>query len=234
MSTQDSHIEWWQQLPKNWKDIFAVHVALLKKGVSYNDLLDKETLDPTSTDEGKEDTCFGLYEKVMGKAFESTEEVDLDIVLQIPFLWLYNLDLDSLEPLTALNNIRIIDCSDNNITDLSPLTNSEGLELLDCSGNPVHDLTPLANLTEIDSLECWGCDIKSLQPLENLVNLTWFDCSDNPIDSIRPVWEHELEVFICANTNIPAQEIEDYTAEHPECDFEFEEIEMDWDAPNLN
>ena len=72
-------------------------------------------------------------------------------------------DLTILPDLSRFTNLKLLDCSNNQLTSLPPLNNS--LVYLDCSWNKLTSLPPLNN--SLEYLNCSRNQLNSLPPLND-------------------------------------------------------------------
>ena len=78
----------------------------------------------------------------------------------------------NIKELKKLTNLRILDLSDNNISDISPLKELTKLKLLNLSKNKIEDISPLSDIVGLKYLRLDYNPIKSdLETLSKLINL---------------------------------------------------------------
>jgi Leucine-rich repeat (LRR) protein len=93
-------------------------------------------------------------------------------------------------------NAKVIDVSNNDITDLTPLTELSNLEELNLSDNKVGIIDALSNLTNLRSiLLCNNC-IEDISPLFELENLEYADLSGNCIDDMQINQLNEMGISV--------------------------------------
>ena len=102
-------------------------------------------------------------------------------------------NIQRLEGLEHLTNLRFLNLSDNAISDMTPLARLTNLDSLALSSNPLlTDVTPLASLTNLKWLRLGDNDLLTdLSPLRSLTNLRslYLDANDllmdlSPLDSL--------------------------------------------------
>lgn len=82
----------------------------------------------------------------------------------------------SIKGLEYATNLKILDLSENRISDLSPLRNLTQLESLDLDRNYISNLEPLKNLTNLKRLNIYNNEgIVDVKHLEKLSKLEWLD-----------------------------------------------------------
>jgi len=85
-----------------------------------------------------------LFKKRINLATDSMDITDIQTVMDVESMDLsQNHLVQSIEPLTALINLQVLNISHTSITDLSPLRNLTGLVELNASNTPVGDATSL-------------------------------------------------------------------------------------------
>jgi len=228
--------KWWNELPVHWKDIFGSTIALadtirMMDVLYYNDSvaclnfltnqrMSRDTLNLFSTDTLKiilNDTAW-LSAALLDKQLNKITKLDTIDVSSRP-------EINSLEPLSKLDNLGRLDCSNTSISDLMPLRNLTHLQYLDCSGTLVEDLEPLRytnkmlhlfvsktkisdvatlkNFELLEQLHFNHTATDSLTPIQNLVHLTDLEFSNTLINDISPISELvNLERLDFSNTSI--------------------------------
>ena len=77
------------------------------------------------------------------------------------------------------SEIKVLDCSYNNLTSLDGIENLTNLELIYCHNNNLTSLGDIENLRNLKELYCPYNNLTSLNGIENLTNLKYIYCSDN-------------------------------------------------------
>ena len=105
-------------------------------------------------------------------------------------------DIQNIEGMEYINNLKELILSYNQITYISPLENLSYLDELYLDNNPIGDHSPLANLSSLTWLSIYGTNILSnltnlkyldISPLANLTQLTWFSAFSNQITNMDVV-----------------------------------------------
>ena len=139
-----------------------------------------------------------LEEVVRDKINKPEGDILLDDVLDIEELEAPGKDIESIEGIQYLSNLKVLDLGSyydsdkeifktNQIGDISPLSNLTNLELLRFQKNEVSDISPLENLTNLTGLRLEGNEVSDISPLENLTNLEWLGFSSNKVSDINPL-----------------------------------------------
>lgn len=104
---------------------------------------------------------------------------------QLSELWCDNNNISDISPIAHLPNLTSLCCWNNNISDISPLTITGIIRDLNIGlydqGNPISSWEPLRHLASLIKLDLCGCDISSLEPLEHCPKLRWLSVSPENI-----------------------------------------------------
>ena len=123
---------------------------------------------------------------------EGSEVNDLTGLEYAVFLERFHADhnqIEGLQPLASLVNLRSLSLHNNRISDITPLANLTNLEDLYLSANRISDISPLEKLINLKVLHFHfgGNQISNLLPLEDLVALEQLALSANRISDISPL-----------------------------------------------
>ncbi len=91
-------------------------------------------------------------------------------------------DINDLDGVQYCINAKIIDVSDNRITDLTPLMSLKNLEELNLSDNQIGYIDILSNLESLKSLQLANNFIEDISPLFELQNLEYVGLTGNKVD----------------------------------------------------
>ncbi len=97
-------------------------------------------------------------------------------------------EIESLEGIEACRFARVIDLSNNNLTDVTDLRDLPGIERLYLANNQIGLIDPLGNLTGLQVLDISYNDVDDLSPLFELEELEYLNVMGNRI----PAWQLEL------------------------------------------
>lgn len=86
-------------------------------------------------------------------------------------LYLFDLQIESLEGLQYCINLNKLDIMKNNITDLSPIKELDKLAYLNIGQNSITDISSLSNLVNLEVFYSFGNNLTDLTPLKGLVSL---------------------------------------------------------------
>lgn len=113
----------------------------------------------------------------------------LEYFVNLKELYISGNNLRSLQPISGLTNLEILDAGANRIADISSLSTLQRLRELSISNNLITDLSPLSGLTALETLELDHCPIESYDGLSQLTGLKELNISGNEIP------DHNLSIL---------------------------------------
>ncbi|MCK5137634.1 MAG: hypothetical protein KAR19_17750 [Bacteroidales bacterium] len=96
-------------------------------------------------------------------------------------------EIEFLDGIDACSHARVVDLTNNNLTDLSDLRHLQQIERLYLSNNHIGLIDPLSNLTGLQVLDISYNDVDDLSPLFELSGLNYLNVMGNRI----PAWQLE-------------------------------------------
>jgi len=165
---------WWNSLSMNWK-------TRLGEGIKLFDSIPIETVGMISSADFM--ASYPIVDNVTGetilkdkffKAESDMKELDkkLKLVTQKKELDLSELrEIISIEPITELSDLLVLDISKTSIEDISPLRSANKLKTLRANSTFIEDLSPLKYCLTLEELEVAGTTISDLSVLKSLRNL---------------------------------------------------------------
>jgi len=115
--------------------------------------------------------------------------------------------LDDLEPVARLNNLKRIDVSGTKIKDLVALRNLTKLDFLDCSNTVVSSIDPLKYALNLRVLRIDSTQISDGRILEVFENLQQFSASHSYLISLAPITDlRKIKVMDVSKTKIKSLE----------------------------
>jgi internalin A len=99
-------------------------------------------------------------------------------------LYLNNLGISELYPLTSLPNIIRLSLNNNQITDIKPLEKLVNMTELGIGHNQISDITPLKNMRNLKRLSARNNQISDVTPLQSLTELQFLFLNNNKITNI--------------------------------------------------
>ncbi len=196
----DELLNWWVQIPDEWKTIFRQHVSMDEAPSSLQ--LHKIEYLVTLNIEGNT-TITNLQPITRLKRLKN---------LQISRTQIFDLG-----PISELTQLEKLTCAASPLRSLGPISKLQELKYLDIANTPIDGLDPLSNLLSLESLICSGTQIKDLKPIASLINLRILDCSNTRVKKLKPLNNlFSMESLTCYNTRISSKEINDYKSAHPQ------------------
>jgi len=110
--------------------------------------------------------------------------------------------VEDITPLASLVDLRFLFISGNLINDITPLSSLSKLELLDISENSVTDLAPIQSSQYLRVLWAYGTNITNLQPLVTLPRLKSVDLEGFASEKVIPIDPSEVERFRLARPDV--------------------------------
>jgi Leucine-rich repeat (LRR) protein len=126
---------------------------------------------------------YNFYDAIKLREFGDTEiEYPSYYLEDIEEFELSSSGINDLDGIQFCIHAKVIDVSNNSITDLTPLTGLSNLEELNLSDNKVGYLDGITNLKSLRSILLSNNDIQDISPLFELEKLEYADLSGNNID----------------------------------------------------
>ncbi|MBU1014328.1 MAG: hypothetical protein KKG99_15115 [Bacteroidetes bacterium] len=175
---------WWNSIPMNWKTILGEDHLIndfifLHQIISFTD--STYVFNADSIRKFKIDTLL-----VRGKDTLSKPRFD-----SIPITYLKTVKFNpetlykQLRNIVSLSEINI--ANNQQIENLNALDKLSNLRRLDISNTRINDLSPIRNLTKLESLICEGTQIESLVHLRYLSNLRVLNLNNTPVHDLKPL-----------------------------------------------
>ena len=190
VSAQSTDREWWESLSPAWKKVIQKQHF---KGKDIN------PTDEQLIEIGKM-VFLDVEDNRDIKSLKPAEALQLLEIIKAK-----NSGLESLDGIGGLINLKEIDCSDNdNINSVIPLSYLNNLEKINCGNTMVKSLVPLRNLEKLRKLDVHYTTIVDLRILKDLRSLSDLNISDNvslySLDGVN--YMHEMRDLNCSKTNI--------------------------------
>lgn len=114
-----------------------------------------------------------------------------------------NENITHLSPLSEMNELTEVNCSNTLILDLTPLRNLNKLTKLDFSETPIDDISPLYFSRELTDLNCSYTLLKDLEPICNWKKIEHLNCAGIRISNLDFLVDYQkLKYLDCSYTNI--------------------------------
>ena len=194
---------WWEQLPRDWNEIFRVYIG-----------------------NEKEVSTEALHQLVEGERlyFQGKPVASLEVLgefIRLEEVRFSGTGITDLTPLAAHATLRLVQASKSPLVNIGALSQLPRLEDLDLSGTPVESLGPLAGMLQLKRLDCSGTRVRRLNGLETLLHLQYLDCSSTAVRNLAPLANISLKKLVCYNTRVSARKLEAFREGHPECEVVF-------------
>jgi Leucine-rich repeat (LRR) protein len=122
------------------------------------------------------------------------------------YQWLINKYPDK----SKWDQIKLIDCSNQELIDLDGIEELKNLEKLYCGYNNLTDLKGIENSTKLKFLYCRNNNLTSLKGIENLTNLRNLICNNNNLTSLEEIENLTKLVNLYCYSNNFSDEYKDY------------------------
>ncbi len=209
LNENEENIRWWNLLPEVWKEILGTR-AVVSDSIAFSSIMildenffilkpeEVEIIDlPTDTSsflnsesEPTVDTSIFVNDTIWindSSQLEQKKEVfkALNQILEISDLNLSgNNDVDNLEPISRLSNLRTLDVSFTQIQDIYPVRNLTKLHTLNCSNSFITSVDPLIYSMELAILNLSNSSIYEIASLSNLSHLRILNISNTEVDNL--------------------------------------------------
>jgi Leucine-rich repeat (LRR) protein len=192
--------KWWNELPQIWKEVLGKDIVLydtirMKDVVWFNDSLAKLNFMVRwrmSRDTISLEAEDSLYISLSDSAHLNAGFIDRQLK-KITALDTINISgisrIISLKPLSAVSNLKRIDCSHTMISELMPLRNLTHLEFLNISHTAVESLDALKYSTKMEELITDHTRVRDLTPVMNFTALKKLHMNHTPADSLNALLE---------------------------------------------
>ena len=214
LNENEENIRWWNLLPEAWKAVLGTR-AVVSDSISFSSImiLDENyfILEPREVEisELSSDSLSFSISSDSLTAFSSifindtiwlndSSQVEqkeavfkaLNKILEISDLNLSgNPDINDLEPISRLSNLRTLDVSFTQIQDIYPVRNLTKLHTLNCSNTFINSVDPLVYSMELAILNLSNSSIYGIESLTNLGNLRILDISNTQVDNLEAITE---------------------------------------------
>ncbi len=129
-----------------------------------------------------------------------------------------NKEITTLDPLSRLNKLEILNAEGTGISDLMPLLNLLDLKELNIANTSVKVLNPILKLTKLQNLNITNTQVVELLPLKDLKNLECINFDNTKVSSISVLNDHKNLKFIYADkSEIKEDKVDNFNAQNPDC-----------------
>ncbi|SFE59213.1 leucine-rich repeat domain-containing protein [Thermoflexibacter ruber] len=114
-----------------------------------------------------------------------------------------NKQINDIEPLNRLTNLKEVNLSNTSVSNLLPLRNLSNLEILNCSNTQANSLEALKYSLNVREIYCNNSQISDLEPLRSLQKIEKLYISNTPVSDLSPISGiASLRELRCENTRI--------------------------------
>ena len=128
-------------------------------------------------------------------------------VLSVIELDLSGRNIQYLDGIEALRNLRVLNLSNNRVRDFTPLGKLRKLQELDLSSNRIHGISSLPSMPGLKRLVLWNNRISDVTSLAKNQQLEYLDLSANRIEDISPL----VELYKLRTLNLRQNRVTDIT-----------------------
>ncbi len=178
--------KWWEGLEDQWKKAF--NEALFNRTDSTN-MLSNEELDLLLTSPALR--LVGPGGSYGNMSFKLTNLSGVQALKAVETMVLTDHELESVEELTSLTNIKALFLFNNKLKSLKGLENMEKLEQLYVNVNELEDLTPISKLESLKVLNCAQNNIRAIALPPKVKELYCLPNDDLPDSEIIRIERHK-------------------------------------------
>ena len=229
--------KWWRELSQAWKDVLGANIILhdtirMKDVIWYNDSLAK--MNYLVKWRMSRDTLTFEAQDSMYVSLTDTSKITLSLLdrqlRKITTLDTINISgnsaIFSLEPLTKLDDLKRIDCSNTMVDELMPLRNLTKLEYLNCTQTSVSSLEALKYSTNLEELIMNRTLINDISPAMNFTSLEKLHINQTGVDSLTALAEiSSMKDLELASTQVNSLDAIQNLTELERLDFSETEVE---------
>jgi len=129
-----------------------------------------------------------------------------------------NKEIKTLDPLSKMNKLEILNVSETSISDLTPLIGLLDLKEIKIAKTSVSVLNPILKLSKLQKLDISNTSVSELLPLKGLTSLEELIMDNTKVSSISILDEHKsLKVVYADKTGINEEIVDVFNAKQPEC-----------------
>jgi len=155
----------------------------------------------------------GLEQCVRDELDKETEDIQYKDLGRILFFNCSGYEIESLEGIENIKNLREAQLGNNKIKDVTPLGKCTKLVELELDNNQIEDASPLSSLVNLTRLNMQGNEVNNLSFIPDLIALESLYVNNNPIASIprfeKQIGLKELSLGQCGLSNI--KNVEQFT-----------------------
>lgn len=213
--------KWWNSLDDNWKILFKYNIdneITTENWWRWASDYDLIQIQPTPK----------FYEKSFNINFFSCKLKTKRIYSLIPLSNINSLiglncsesDVDDLEPISHIKSIKFLDIHYTSIDDIKPIMGLVNLEMLNYQHKFKEDKDDLTNFTKLKSLNIRYGKLTDISFLANLKELEYLNIGFTNVSSIRPLFDlQNLKEIYMPKTKVKESEINEFKELNPNCNL---------------
>ena len=208
LNEKEENRNWWNDLDAAWRNYFGEDIIVfdlihLSQVIQIKDsLLICEKINQAVSDTNLSFSENSVYDTIK----YSTQDIDIKLknIINRQKVNISGIqEISNLIPLSQLNELTEINCSNTLILDLTPLRNLNKLKTLDFSETPVDDISPLYYSNTIKDLNCSYTLLSELEAIGGWSDLEKLNCAGIRISNLDFLMGFaHLKYLDCSYTNI--------------------------------
>jgi len=176
----------------------------------------KFDLAPNSTEQNNFQITINDYVESIHVGGFSLE--DLKYCVNVTEIRVSGLQIDSIDFLSDMSNLKRVVLPSNQLTDIAPLRGKLQLEFLWLERNNISDLSPISGLENLKTLSVTGNQITDITPLAGLKQLEELTLSYNEIEDYTPLYGlQKLKTLYTSGGNLTSEEKDELQSNLPFC-----------------
>jgi len=176
----------------------------------------KFDLAPNSTEQNNFQITINDYVESIHVGGFSLE--DLKYCVNVTEIRVSGLQIESIDFLSDMSNLKRVVLPSNQLTDIAPLRGKLQLEFLWLERNNISDLSPISGLENLKTLSVTGNQITDITPLAGLKQLEELTLSYNEIEDYTPLYGlQKLKTLYTSGGNLTSEEKDELQSNLPFC-----------------
>lgn len=140
----------------------------------------------------------------------------LSVLHRLEILNISGLQVTDLSPLSALSRLRTVDISNTPVKDITPLSNHSRITSLNCANTPLEDIEPAGSLKAMVMLDISGTQVSRLDALESCTALEELNCFNTRVNNLKPLDDlRKIKMLRAYNTRLNDRKISKFKELHP-------------------
>jgi len=129
-----------------------------------------------------------------------------------------NKNINSLEPLARIQNLKILDAHSTNISSVEALSELRELDKVDLSHTKITSISSLRNLYSLDNINLSNTKIENLDAFKSSPSLKKLNIESTLVNDLSPILKlTSLRELKADNTKVDDKQFENFIIENPKC-----------------